>query len=346
MIFDKQFFIDHQRNLLVVANNKWLRWLLGLNRLPEKLKELKISRIGPNFITSGDTSYFFTRYRFSEALVFNLSPFSYLQNFRLKKWQWRFSPVGTLSCLLLALFPKLIGGFYIFGTVDSYYSGAGDGYIEGTGASFAAAHDNATGSSVNYTSVSASIYVYRDAGSTWWIRRGALPFDTSGLPDTDVISAATLYWYATGAWVNDDADSNSYVGVVHTFTASNTVLATGDYDDIGSDNDTGGRAMQPNIQQGAATVALSTITGAGYYSHALNATGLAWISNTSYTKLGIREGHDILEDLPGFAANKFNGGGFYCSEQTGTANDPYISITHAPASTGRPKTLASLGVGS
>ncbi|MDQ5987387.1 MAG: hypothetical protein CSYNP_03127 [Syntrophus sp. SKADARSKE-3] len=50
--FDKQFFEKHQQILLYIANRWYLRWLLGLNRLPKELKNIKIDKITPNSIHS------------------------------------------------------------------------------------------------------------------------------------------------------------------------------------------------------------------------------------------------------------------------------------------------------
>jgi hypothetical protein len=48
--FDSKFFEKHQEKLLYIANNKWFRFLLGLNRLPKEIKGLKIDKITPNSI--------------------------------------------------------------------------------------------------------------------------------------------------------------------------------------------------------------------------------------------------------------------------------------------------------
>ena len=36
--FNQQFFEEHQSKLLFIANKGYLRFLLGLNRLPKELK--------------------------------------------------------------------------------------------------------------------------------------------------------------------------------------------------------------------------------------------------------------------------------------------------------------------
>jgi hypothetical protein len=338
--FNRQFFDEKQKQLLYIANNKWLSWLLGLNRLPaplkNKLKNKRIVKITPNQIFTGDLFnqfevYHFTRNRFGESLAYNLSPFAYLQDLRLNKWEWRFSPVGSFSFLLMTLMPKLVGGIFFFATTDSYYAGAGDGYLEPHGATFTATHDATSGTHTD-TSTALSLYVYRETSSSWWFRRVAIPINTSGIPDAATVTSATLYVYPSGNFVNNVNDAYSYVGLVHTFTASNTALEDADYIDIGSDNDTAGRANNTPIQQGG-SILLTSLTGGAYRTIALDATGLGWISKTSYTKLGLRVGHDLVNIGTGYTTNgQFNGGNLYSSEQTGTDNDPYLSVTYIVSS--------------
>ena len=117
--FNSELFENNQNLLLKIANNKLLRWLLCLNKLPKDLKKWKIVKITPASIHKQNpdgsfTSAHFTRPRFAEALAFNLSPFAYLKNARQTKFQWRLSPVGLASSIILAL-----SGVPIFiGTVD------------------------------------------------------------------------------------------------------------------------------------------------------------------------------------------------------------------------------------
>ena len=66
----------------------------------------------------------------------------------------------------------------------------------------------------------------------------------------------------------------------------------------------------------------------GYNPFTLNASGLTAISKTGITKLGLAEGHDILENDPGTGNNSLNALGFYMADQTGTANDPNLVVEH------------------
>ena len=165
--FDKQFFHKNQTRLLRVANSVWLRWLLGLNRLPKEFKGLKIDKITPNSIhhkigkvikIKGKWRYreefkaeFFTRPRFAEALAYNLSPFCYFQELRSKRMVWRFSPAGLAYVLLFGLLGKFAGLPLAFmGTTSTFYPAAGanspiDGqiaYHNSTNVGWDTAHDS------------------------------------------------------------------------------------------------------------------------------------------------------------------------------------------------------------
>ena len=327
MNFNKDYFKANQKKLVWIANKWYLRWLLGLNRLPKDLKEKKILQITPNSISydykdGKITTAFFTRPRFAEALAFNLSPFAYLKNQSQTKWQWRFSPVGAMALILMAL-----SGHPIFlGTTDTYYSGAGDGEVQGAGnggtltENWDNAHDATTGAA-DYTTnpvIGPLVQVKDDAT---YIRRGFVPIDTSGLPDTATISSASLNLYITATTDNDN-DGNDFIGVVQTTQASTSSLIGDDYDNCGAVN---------SPTEGATRVDITNITVSAYNTWTLNSTGLTWISLTGYTKLGLREGHDILDDPVPSGGSVYNKNeiDFYTSEQTGTTQDPYLSVTYS-----------------
>jgi len=320
--FNKQFFEERQKLLLLIANKWYLRWLLGLNRLPKELKKKRLNKITPHSI-QWDTGKsftkrgklrierqgaFFTRPRFAEALAYNLTPFVYLQQTMKRRMVWRFSPIGLVSSLALLIIPK-ISFIGFMGTVTDYYAGAGDGvcYREAV-ESWATARAAASSSYVYVTDASAQFIQSWVSGGYNPIRRAFFPTDTSGLDDTATISAADLKLYGTGSINNTDGVTGYLVA---TTQASNTTLTTADYDQIGGTS--GG------------TFTYSGWNTAGYNTIALNATGLTWISKTSYTKIGARDGLDFNDTGPATGNNSLS---CYFSEQTGTSNDPYLSITY------------------
>ena len=153
------------------------------------------------------------------------------------------------------------------------------------------------------------------------IYRGFFPIDTSGLPDNGVISAAILKTYPVAINNNYNGDGYDYVAVVQTDQPNPAVLAAADYNNCGAvDNPT----------KGSADIGLSGLSTGSYQDLTLNATGRGWINKTGTTMLGTREGHDIQDNFPGDPGevDKRSWVNYRSSEQTTTAQDPYLSVTY------------------
>lgn len=210
----------------------------------------------------------------------------------------------------------------------TYYSGAGDGYVAyddngGVGVSWATAHDATDGNVADYTGTQTRVVTGDTLGvNTYYIRRSFFPIDTSGLGDSDVITAATLNLYVNAVPNNGDNDGNDFLTVVQTSQASTSSLTTADYDQAGSVSnptegvDTGQRKD------------ISSITNGSTVTFTLNSTGMGWIDKTGVSMFGVREGHDVLNDAYAGADNTFNQVRFATSETTGTSQDPYLSVTY------------------
>ena len=204
-------------------------------------------------------------------------------------------------------------------TTDSIFVGAGDGYCEiGNTTDWNAIHDATDSTTVDSTATTLQCGIdSTDSGPKLFFKRAFLPVDTSSLVDNAIISAASLKIYATGVSDNDN-DGNDYICVVQTTQASNTTLANADYDQCGSvDNPTQ-----------AGNIDLGSITTSAYNTWTLNATGQGWISKTGFTKLGIREGHDAVDNpinLGDFQGCKLTAS---TSEASGTTQDPYLEVTY------------------
>ena len=324
--FNEEFFEDNQDIILKVANKWYLSWLLGLHRLPKELKGKVIDKITPNSINTiigiKDDKYevkgtFFTRPRFSEAMAFNLSPFTYLKNNAQTKFQWRFSPVGAMAMLTIGFFSKGLGFFFIGSTTTSYYAGAGDGAtVNAYDTDWQTIREEGTASQglrLNPTKVRA----FKD-GTTddrFGIGRAFYPIDTSAIPDTDEISSATLSLYA-------NTKQTTVNLVMSNQTQSNTAaLALADYDQITLNSPT----------EYATRKSSGDYSTSAYVGWSLNSTGLAGISKTGYTKLSIRTANDVDDSEPANAT--YLGIYFYGSTETGTTKDPYLSVTYTVVTT-------------
>jgi len=322
--FNSEFFEENQKTLLFIANKWYLSWLLGLNRLPKDFKKQK----GNNKFTKIDTAgiswftgkiikkgkkieyecagAYFTRPRFAEALAFNLSPFAYLKDSRQKNWQWRFSPVGAMSMLLMAF----SGVPIFFGTTTSYSVGSGDGRIYKFDGTFSTARNAASGNA-SYTNTADTIGIESSGG--WYIERCFSPTDTSGLGSGATISSATYNFYHLAA-VTDTNSSDC--DIVETTQASTSELVNDDYD---------------NVEFGTSygSLALSSMSGANNWEE-ITFSDTSIISKTGVTKIGLINSIDNDNGSPS-GSNSI--GNYVFSNYTGTDKDPYLSITYTVVTT-------------
>ena len=349
MVFDKQFFAKHQLKLLWIVNHRWLRWILGLNRLPENVKETgftgKIDKIAPasihwktgklikkktyrkgfrpqEVLVEEWKMLAFTRPRFAEALAYNLSPFCYFADFRRGKMVWRFSPVGVLGLLATIFLPKYFGGIALFGTTTTnYYSNPGtgattvDGVIQrgGVTENWATIRGASSGTAAYPSLANGNMVDISDNLSLWTgFNRGIFLFDTSSIPDTSVVNSAKLYLYTTAKL---NAHSSS-ITLCSSSPASNNNLVIGDYN-----------ISIFGLSRYATDLTISSLITSSYNYFTLNSAGIASISLTGITKLGVL----ISADFDNLEPSKVNGSssvGIDFSDQTGTATDPYLEVNY------------------
>ncbi|HRG68806.1 MAG TPA: SpvB/TcaC N-terminal domain-containing protein, partial [Saprospiraceae bacterium] len=176
-------------------------------------------------------------------------------------------------------------------------SASGDGEVLATNTNWNTVREATTG-----TANSSATIGY--ASTQWWswtspkeINRMTLPFNTSDLPDDASIISANLKVYVLQVY-NNENDGNDFIRVVQNTTESPTALVAEDYDQIGELN---------NPIAGSSDIDLGTIAINEYLSFSLNTTGQSWINKTGWSKLGLREGHDAMNDpltAPGGSAIK------------------------------------------
>jgi len=210
----------------------------------------------------------------------------------------------------------------------TFYSSSGDGYVKyANAADWATAQGSADGNAVDYTSADNGEFceVGIEGDGQYRITRGFLPFDTSGLPDTATILAATLSIYADSNVIDDDNDGDDWINIVQASQAATNQLVNGDYDTCGDSVD--------DPTEGATRIDIGNINANQYNTWTLNATGRGWISKTGYTKLGVREGHDCLDNAYVGGTGTYNRMGAYNSEETGTTKDPKLVVTYSEETT-------------
>lgn len=349
MRFDSAFFEKHQKRLLQIANSRFLRWILGLDRMPKDVRKWKITKISPNSIhrSIGESKYearFFTRPCFAESLAYNVSPLAFFEFSKVR----RFSPVGALGMLTIWFFlrrssdiPWYALPLFGFATTTSYNPSGGCGAAQHYNSTndWATAHDagSGTSASVTYGDGGMSIgYLRLLAGSfNLGIVRYFFPFDTSAIPDTDTVQSAKLGLYCRSITTGSVSPlSTDCVIVGPTSQASTTGLNVSDFSKCGA-------VSNP-------TEVSSTFTGTSMTTSAYNEislTSLTPVSKTGHTLLGVRQKpNDCDNSAPTSAQHDASFGA--CDGDDGT-NRPYLSVTYtsvvAPTVTAQ-NNLAMLGV--
>ena len=205
-------------------------------------------------------------------------------------------------------------------TTTNYYvdGNNGDGGVEywGNPLAWDACHDGAAGNSTDSEAIKSLVWKSAD-GAARAIDRGFVPIDTQALPASATISAASLFLWCIQTY-KADLDAYAYLTVVQTTQPSTSAITNADYDLCGSvDSPTEGMDSGDHV-------GVSGASSGGYIEFVLNSTGIGWIIKGGYTKLGIREGHDVEDvanDVTGSTGLAFEG------SITGT-HPPYLSVTY------------------
>lgn len=165
-----------------------------------------------------------------------------------------------------------------------------------------------------------------DSGGTYRIRRGIFLFDTSAIDAGDTISATTLSLYGNAGTLDQDNDGDDFIAIVTSNPASNTAIANGDYDAVGDaiDNPT-------EMHDAGARIDLGSFNTSGYNDFAFNATGIGNVTKAGITKLGAREGHDIIDSAYSGSTNTRNRAAIQSADASGTTTDPKLVVVHAAA---------------
>lgn len=156
-------------------------------------------------------------------------------------------------------------------------------------------------------------------------------FDTSSIPDTDTVTAATYSHYGATADGGKVDSGAGYSLVVVEGTFGGGPIVSGDYELF-------------NTTALSSTLALSSWTDGAYNDFALNASGLAVISKTGTTKLTLLFEQDRSGTPVTWVSAANDGINSSYSEQTGTSQDPQLVVTHSEVIRTSP-TLLMMGVG-
>lgn len=182
------------------------------------------------------------------------------------------------------------------------------------------------GTSVNNTNNGLLIRTFpANVSNNWYILdRAFFPFDTSSIPDTDVISSATLSLYVTGK-SDTDAQLTAGLAVYSSTQASVSTIATSDH------------ALTGTTAYSSA-ITYANITTSAYNSFAFNATGIAAISQTGDTKLSVKMVADSGNSPEAWQYNSGHNNAIYiaATETAGSSQDPKLVVEAAPPVTFTP----------
>lgn len=226
-------------------------------------------------------------------------------------------PRAFLTGATLPVMTDTVSTFYPDANVEST---SVDGYC-GYSTSLELWSDLRSGSGNVHSDSDADIYVTwaHTAPSLYDVLyRAILLFDTSSIPDTDVVSAADLSVFGT---FKRDTDSNAPTLTLCGATpASNTDLVNADYG-------------QTQTVEFATAIAYASFSTSGY--NAFSLTDLTTVVKTGVSKYSTKVGNDTNNSAPsGFGDGLGQGMAYSSADESGTSQDPKLAVTHAAAGGG------------
>ena len=156
------------------------------------------------------------------------------------------------------------------------------------------------------------------------ITRAAYLFDTSAI-GTDTVDTATFSIFVRDSQA-DDNDGDDFISVVQSALSANNNIATTDFDNIGDAIDDPTEGIDTGDRKDISAISATP----AFLSFSLNTTGKGWVDTSGITKLGTREGHDILDNpITNISTNAYNRVNIYFSDYAGTTSDPKLVVEHS-----------------
>lgn len=169
------------------------------------------------------------------------------------------------------------------------------------------------------------VYWRCDGNANTWdnLYRSITVFDTSGLPDTCVVSAAVLS--LCGYQKVDPRGDTPAVTIYSADPASNIAIAAGDFDSLGTEALAADIGYANWATDGYNDFTLNDVNSDGF---ATNADG-TYISKTGVSRFGFRETkYDVGPGTPGWVAGSTTYMTCYSADQGNTTSDPKLVITY------------------
>ena len=164
------------------------------------------------------------------------------------------------------------------------------------------------------------------------VSRTIVLFDTSSLPDNCTITSAVVS--VCGYRKTDTLNITPDINIYSSAPASNTALASGDFDSLGSTPFCDTPITYANWDDDD-----------GWNTFTLNAAGLAAISKTGITKFGFRNAnYDVAGVTPAWSSNKVATILFYLADLGVSTAIPKLTVYYTPVETVTPhtKTIVTL----
>ncbi|MGD9889877.1 MAG: hypothetical protein AB7U18_01110 [Dehalococcoidia bacterium] len=227
-------------------------------------------------------------------------------------------------------------GWRTRGTVTTVYAGtADDGVVNRSGTTYAGCRNGTSGtklveSSADWNDDNLVIEVGQQntAGNDFYIWEGFIGFDTSGLPDTDEVSAAALGLVENTDYGTNFSDSDTLEARTYDWSTSVTT----------ADWRTGTQYAALTL---LASLASSSWSSSGYNTLAENGTNFqSAINKTGTTRIILGTADLAAATSP--ANNTAALWSIMSADNTGTTNDPKLTVTHAAAGITATPGVASL----
>jgi len=319
--FDADWFKSHQSSLLSWLNGSWLKRKLSRHAFRIDATE-PLVEIAPSYYTVkiSDTQRradFRTHPKYAKRLYYSLIAYWWFLHFL--DWAFLDRWVPQYSFGLDELTVK---------SDDGEGSATCDGYVARVvtaGATLTSVRTG-NGTSVSNTTtagVGVRITCHADTDKYYAIRRAGFAFVTSALGAGSTITGAVFSIYSTDTYHANTFDTvDSSLNIVYFSPEDNDTFATGDY------NFFGGADIYATMSYA------DFVVSNGLKAFTLNAAGIATLSKTGTSIIGMRVGSDISGTGITWKTSADVAVGVRWVDYTGTTSDPRMVITYtSPAAT-------------
>lgn len=200
------------------------------------------------------------------------------------------------------------------GTVDTFYSATGDGYLHQAASATWAIACLGGSLTTDTSNVLLSVDSFASGGPTYEIYEAFAAWDTSAIPDTDTVSDAVLSLWSTG---------HGGTGTVRAYAVTFGTLTSADWQNTA--------ALLAATE--LATFAYAGVTDAAYNTFTNTGGALvAAINKTGTTEMCLAEARLEDNSTPGTGTDNYID--WSSADQSGTSQDPKLVVTHAAAGGG------------